>query len=226
MRLSVLRWIGDPLITRDVLRTLECMAPDPANKPRLVHWLREGYDREVPRVELRTALRALARAIQPRRYLEIGVRRGWSMAQVMAEAPTCRVIGCDPWIADYSGAPNSGEQWVRQELWHVVPYFTGRMTFISGYSQHDLAPVIRDQVFDLICVDGDHTGAGALADLRLCLPKVAREGALVFDDLVNASDVSGGLTLRNAWEMAQAEFEGFAWREYDGLVPVGVAYRV
>lgn len=216
--------MGHPVIRRVVLDTLERMAPDPANKPRLMAWLREGYDEGLIRVELRTALRALARVIRPQTYLEIGVRRGWSMAQVMAEALDCQVVGCDPWIAQYGGVPNHGEEWVRAELAHTVPGFRGTLTFVSGYSQRDLAPLIRDRQFDLICVDGDHTGAGALADLRLCLPKVAVGGALVFDDLVDAAD-DGGMTLRTAWETAKGEYPGYVWREYTGLVPVGVAYR-
>ncbi len=214
---------GSPQIALEVAELLGLMAPDMVNKPRLVTWLRRGADRGETRVELRSALRALARSLQPQRYLEVGVRLGWSLAQVAAECPACEIIGIDTWVSNYGGVPNWGPQWVTAELKRVVPQYRGRLELITGRSQEAL----RDRAlgpFDLICVDGDHTGTGALADLRLCLPLLTPGGALVFDDLVDAADAPG-LTLRQAWLTAQGEFSGYAWFEFNGLVPVGVVIR-
>ena len=222
----ILDLIGTGQVTQDVIRLLERMVPDPVNKPQLVDYLRRQMDRGKPAVELRTVIRALARKMKPNSYLEVGVRLGWSMAQVMAESLTCAIVGCDSWVVNYGGVQNYGAGWLRHELKRVVPEYAGILTLISGESQVELPLVTTRSEFDLICVDGDHTGPGALADLRLCLPMVAPGGALVFDDLVDGSDDNGAMTLRDAWRQAMSEHEGFTWHEFDGLVPVGVAVRV
>ena len=217
--------IGTGQVAQDVIRSLEMMVPDPVNKPQLLDYLRRQMDRGKPAVELRTVIRALARQMKPRSYLEIGVRLGWSMAQVMAESPDCAIVGCDSWVVNYGGVPNYGAGWLRQELKRVTPEYRGLLTFVNGESQKELPTVVVGRKFDMVCVDGDHTGPGALADLRLCLPMVAPGGALVFDDLVDGSDDNGAMTLRDAWQQAMSEHEGFTWHEFDGLVPVGVAVR-
>jgi len=216
----MLEWIGSPEITGATYATLTSMADDPANKPQLLAYL---ADESVPSYELRTIVRALARALQPRRYLEIGVRRGWSMAQVASECPTCEIVGIDPWVPAYGGVANPGAVFVEKEIARAAPAYVGRITFLDGPSRQWLAT--RLGTFDLITVDGDHTGSGAWHDLYHCLPLVAPGGALVFDDLLAVSDDGGLLTLRMAWERAQREFGGFTWHEYAGLVPEGVAIR-
>ena len=54
-------------------------------------------------VDLLTILQAIAQSLQPRNYLEIGVRRGRSLAVVAAAAPACDLIGFDLWMQDYAG---------------------------------------------------------------------------------------------------------------------------
>lgn len=212
---------GAPEITAATLATLELLADDPVNKPRLISYLTGPG----PHAELRTVVRSLARALQPRRYLEIGVRLGWSLAQVAAECPTCAIVACDVWTPNYGGVANPGPGFVRTEVARAVPQYYGHLVFVDGPSQKWLPTVTDGVTFDLITVDGDHTGLGAREDLRLCLPKVAPGGALVFDDLVDTSDDHGSLTLRGAWEWAKATFDGFAWHELAGMIPVGVAVR-
>ena len=218
---EVLRWIGSPDTLEATHRLLATMADDPVNTPGVLGWLRGGH------VELRSILRALSRAILPRNYLEIGVRRGWGLAQVAAEASSCNILGCDLWVPHYGGVENPGAGWVREELRRTVPGFRGRLDLHTGDSRAaEFAEHIAGRAFDLICVDGDHSGEGALADLRLCLPLLVPGGALVFDDLLPISDGgSGFLTLRDAWETVKAEFPGYAWIEYEGLVPIGIAVR-
>lgn len=205
--------LGRREIAESVLATLDALAPDPVNKPRLVEWLRDGVAANDGRFELRTALRALTRVLQPRSYLEIGVRRGWSLAQVAAEMPDVRAYGFDAWIEDYAGTANPGPGFVSAQLRSAVPKFRGQLELFHGNS-HDLLPlffqcvdlddaelarldVVRagedaPRAFDLVTVDGDHTATGAWWDLSDVAPFVALGGAIVFDDLVDFSDETSG----------------------------------
>lgn len=212
--------LGSLDITADVLNTLDLLAPDDVNKPPLLRWLLEGLEQNEPRIELRTAVRALARALQPSRYLEIGVRRGWSLAQVAIECPACAITGVDGWIPDYGDAANPGADFVIAEVRRVAPEFTGSLSFASDLRRLPLSD------YQLVTVDGDHRGWAAYVDLAHGLSRLAPGGALVFDDLVDKSDDGLPFTLRSAWERAQQEFaDGFTFCEYDGLTPLGIARR-
>lgn len=199
--------LGDPQVNAATLATLEAMAPDDVNKPALIRWIAEGLQNGERRWEIRTALRGLARVLQPRSYLEIGTRRGWSLAQVVSEAPHARIYSVDMWVDNYGGVANPGPGFLRQELARLAPDFQGEITFLSGNS-HDLLPQLfegglpdapapdelrrqfedRPHQFDLITVDGDHTALGAWWDLLDVMPHVAVGGAVVFDDLIDKSD--------------------------------------
>lgn len=201
--------IGTPQVNAATADTLEQLGDDEVNKPRLTAWLREGVARDEPRIEIRSALRAIARAIQPRSYLEIGTRRGWSLAQVLAEAPAVNVYCFDWWMQNYGGVDNPGPGFVRDEMRRVAPCHHGALHFLSGNS-HDTLPVFFQDVslgeaelnetdlirageaaprmFDLVTVDGDHTALGTWWDLMDVIPHIAVGGALVFDDLVDSAD--------------------------------------
>lgn len=201
------RELGNPAIARATITTLEALSDDP-HKAGLVQWLQEGCGSNDGRYEIRSLLRCLAKKLEPRRYLEIGTRRGWSLAQVLSETPACEVVSCDMWVTDYADAPNPGPNLVREEIARVTDA-TGTITFISGNS-HDVLPVLFGQApphhnipgtteaatligsgsmeFDLITVDGDHSALGSWWDLCDVMPHVALGGAVVFDDLIDWSD--------------------------------------
>lgn len=201
--------LGAPAILEDTLRTMEALSPDPVNLPPLLDYLKDGIAEADGRTEIRSTLRALARAIQPRAYLEIGTRRGWSLAQVAAECPGVRAWSVDCWIPAYGNVPNPGPGFVEEELERVAPAFLGRCHYLDGNS-HDLLPHFllgpsrppqssaeqaltrlseaRPRCFDLVTVDGDHTARGAWWDLCDVMPHVALGGAVVFDDLLDSSD--------------------------------------
>ena len=210
-----------PEIVAEVWLTLRAMGQDAVNKPGLLAYLGGPG----PHCELRTVLRALARQRQPDTYLEIGVRLGWSMVQVAAECPACDITACDVWVTDYAGTPNPGERFVRDELARVAPRHLGAIKFLAGSSREFLPELVRQQCrFDLITVDGDHTAAGARADLRDGLALLEFGGALVMDDLIDNAD--GGGSLLAVWRETQQHYTGFVWHELPGLIPVGVAERV
>ena len=206
---SIRALIGTRAVNAATADTLDALSPDSVNKPRLIEWLREGVQLDETRFEIRSALRAVARAIQPRSYLEIGTRRGWSLAQVLAEVPEVNAYSFDWWMEGYGGIENPGPGFVRDEMRRVAPGHRGALHFLTGNS-HDTLPVFFQEVqlgpveleetellrvgeaaprmFDLVTVDGDHTALGTWWDLADVLPHVAIGGALVIDDLVDSAD--------------------------------------
>lgn len=211
--------VGSPENLQATLDILQGLSPDQVNKPRLEDWLQEGIDRADGRWEIRSALRLLADLGQPRNYLEIGVRRGWSLAQVLVASPRTQAVGIDIWVPAYGDVPNPGPDFVLEELQALG--LRPRVEWISESSHTVLARIIStSRRFDLITVDGDHTGPGATADLEAAYQLLSPGGVIVFDDIVDASD--GGYTLREAWERSKRP--NVQYVEYAGLNPVGVAF--
>jgi predicted O-methyltransferase YrrM len=130
--------------------------------------------------DIRTLLSYLANKFEPKNYLEIGVRRGFSMAMVAARCPECDIYGFDLWKANYAGVPNPGPEFVEQEIKRFN--HTSKLALISGDTAITLEAFFDDNPdleFDLMLVDKE----GPLNDLRLCLPRLAKGGYLVTDDL-------------------------------------------
>lgn len=195
------------------LATIQAMAPDPVHGPRLTAWLQEHATRQTGQWELRSALRAIATVIKPERYLELGVRRGWSLMQVLDACPEVEATGVDLWIPNYGDVPNPGANFLYEEINKVVPA-AKKLVFLTGTSA-EIVPQLG-QTFDLIAVDADDTAAGVTRDLENCYPLLRVGGALVCDDLLPG--------LREVWEAAKRP--GFEYLECDGIVPCGIALRV
>lgn len=156
------------------------------------------------RLDLRLAIAWLAEVSQADRYLEIGVRRGFSMSSFASVRPEATVYGFDMWVKNYTGIDNPGPDFVRDELAKVG--FRGDATFTSGNSHVTVPiffgkqkPTLRDRLagrtlryagpeFDMILVDGDHSILGAYQDLTDVMPHIRVGGVLVFDDI--APDLS------------------------------------
>lgn len=140
--------------------------------------------REWRYVDIASALAAATELLRPSSYLEVGVRRGRSMAIVAARAPKCLIIGVDMWQPNYAGMENPGPDHVRAELAKVG--FAGDLELLTGDSHRVLPRLFSqrpDLTFDLITVDGDHSPRGAARDLRDVLPRLRIGGVLVFDDI-------------------------------------------
>ncbi len=157
------------------------------------HLYRKSMIEGIPYWDVRVSARVASRVIQPATYLEIGTRRGWSLAQVFAEIPEVRAYVVDMWVPGYGGNQGSPE-FVQNKMQAVVgSEHTPCIEFIAGNS-HDVLPAFfADQLslkqgpapkeFDLITVDGDHALQGAWWDLYDLFPRVAVGGAMLFDDL-------------------------------------------
>ncbi len=186
--------------------------PDPYAR-RLI----DGYQRAVARfgrdwryVDLWSILYAYARLARPKTYLEIGTRRGHSLAAMWTGAAEhagheMTVVCCDRWIAGYAGADNPGPEFVRAQMERIG--FRGRLEFLSG-SSHELLPAcFRDHTdgFDLMTVDGDHSRDGARADLLDVGDHLRLGGLLAFDDINHPQH----LYLGDVWREVMSGRSGF-----------------
>lgn len=175
-----------PACLRQVITVIARLEPDDYIRYLLAYY-RAGLERfgDAWRyADIVTVLMAAAKLAQPRNYLEIGVRRGRSMAMVAATCPSCDIVGFDLWARDYAGMSNPGPDFVRAEMSKLG--HTGRLELITGDSHETLPRFFsehRDAFFDLITVDGDHSKQGAAQDLRDVLPRLKVGGIIVFDDI-------------------------------------------
>lgn len=162
--------------------------------------------------DIRSLLLYLAKRYKPKSYLEIGVRRGFSMAMVAMGAPTCHITGVDMWVANYGAVSNPGAKFVETQLRSLG--IENKLYFLNGDSGPILSELFDSNPklkFDLILVDASHTYEGVLKDLRNCLPRMA--GFMVVDDLVPDSGVE------QAWlEVKQTSEREFYSQDNIGLV--------
>lgn len=167
-------------------------------------------------------LHGAAKTLQPRNYLEIGVRRGRSVCAVARACPGVNIAAFDIWAPNYAGMENPGPDFVRSEL--RKHGHTGTITFMDGDSHQTVPDFFRRnpaQTFDLITVDGDHSEAGAIDDLRNVIPHLAVGGVLVFDDISHP----GLPHLRAVWERTRQEFPFLSTFEF-GETGYGVAFGI
>jgi predicted O-methyltransferase YrrM len=134
--------------------------------------------------DLLTLLRATASVTKPKNYLEIGVRRGRSLAVVASTYPAVNIYGFDLWMQNYAGMENPGADFVKAEMKKLN--HTGQLTLVSGDSRETVPQFLTqhpDLYFDLITVDGDHTEEGARRDLENVLPRLKVGGVILLDDI-------------------------------------------
>lgn len=162
-------------------------------------WIRQGLQANDGRAEIRTLVRAAARVIVPRMSVEVGVRYGWSTAQIASEADGA--IACvDIWEKDYAGLPTKGPHYARSQVEKMAPQGNGSvysLTFYNGDSHMLLPGVVHDLPYfpngkgtkeiDLAVVDGDHTAVGTWWDIVDLMPYIAVGGALIMDDLFDTA---------------------------------------
>ncbi len=162
-------------------------------------------------LDIVNVLYAASKALQPKRYLEVGVRRGRSACAVARGCPTVDIVASDMWVANYAGMENPGPSFVTEELKRHG--HRGALAFMDGDS-HVLLPKLfakrPDLQFDLITIDGDHSEAGAYRDLCDVVPHLAPGGVLVFDDISHPTLPH----LLGVWRKVVEEHPGLSAYEY------------
>ena len=115
-----------------------------------------------------------------RRYMEIGVRDGDSLRCVIENATALEVVYmCDTWGSEYGGTGRGDHSHIDRML-DGLAFFGGRV-YLTGDSKETL-PNLSHAWADLILVDGDHSEAGAQADLENCQRFLSQGGRIVFHD--------------------------------------------
>jgi predicted O-methyltransferase YrrM len=230
---------------RFVLRVIKSLLADPNWTAPIIEAV------ESKRIETRCFISWLARELQPKTYLEVGVRRGFSMAMVAGRSPDVEIYGFDLWAPDYAGSPNPGPGFVQSELRKIG--YEKRVHFINGDSHLTLPAFfqatgrglnrlksrwgfkVKPRSFDLITIDGDHSLLGAYQDLLDTMPYCAIGGAVVFDDILPGSlgssegeaDPHRWGDLLGVWRAIQRHFPNFRYFDYLSDPPgVGVAVRI
>ena len=172
--------------------------------------------------DMSTVLFGIATTIPIDSYLEIGVRRGRSLAIVGATAPRCSIVGFDLWVQNYAGVENPGPDFVRAEMAKVG--HKGTLTLVDGDSKRTVQDYFHDNpntYFDLVAVDGDHSLQGATVDLRNVIPRIKIGGVLVFDDICSQEHPY----LQGVWQRQVVQSGRFACYSFTE-VGLGVAFGV
>ena len=172
-------------------------------------------------LDMTTVIRYLAKAMQPKRYLEIGVRKGSSLALVFSASPNSEIWGFDIWNSEYAGETNPGIEYVIREMMKFGD--VSKINLIKGDSRKTIPEFFNDpanpQMFDLILIDGDHHFEGALTDLRNVINHLSPGGILVFDDFLNESCPR----LMEVWNIIKNEYPNLIFKEFYSGTGVGVA---
>ena len=112
---------------------------------------------------------AIARILQPKSILEIGVRFGYSAAAFLYGSPEATYVGIDNDSESFGGV-RSATDWARK----ILP--TGQTQLIIGDSQ--ALTRFPGGIYDLIHVDGQQNGDGTYHDMELAV----KQGRVVLVD--------------------------------------------
>ncbi|TAK53262.1 MAG: hypothetical protein EPO22_15915, partial [Dehalococcoidia bacterium] len=88
-----------------VLGVLDKLTPTPEIEGQTLFykWAQAKFREQWQYADVTNVLAAASLLLQPKSYLEIGVRRGRSSAVVGALAPDCAMYAFDVWLRDYGG---------------------------------------------------------------------------------------------------------------------------
>jgi glycosyltransferase involved in cell wall biosynthesis/ADP-heptose:LPS heptosyltransferase/Flp pilus assembly protein TadD/predicted O-methyltransferase YrrM len=202
--------LADPAVKERVLGIIGRLTPD-AYLPGNIECHRRAVEHGEGWFDSLVFLNWYAHAFKPRNYLEVGVRRGRSIAQVAVESPGTACYGFDMWIPNYSGQANEGPLFVNRELNTLG---VARLPLFVVGNSHETLPLFFSKPeyprsFDLIFIDGDHTYAGAKLDLDLAFEHLAPGGVLLFDDIRHVSHPE----LWPLWQEYKARFPQYLFLE-------------
>ena len=132
---------------------------------------------------------ALAKLIQPRSILEVGVRFGYSAQSFLFAAPTATYIGLDkdePSWGPYKGVPRHWAHAVLRARYPDIELCTWGID-----TQTENARDLLLMKFDMVHIDADHSFAGALHDMQTFWPFCRR--VMIVDDTAEIPEVASAV---------------------------------
>lgn len=129
---------------------------------------------------------AIAKLIQPKSILEIGVRFGYGAQSFLMGAPHASYMGLDadePSWGEYQGIPR---EWATTRLCEQFP--TSCIATHRFNTQTDDAAKLDLPFVDMVHIDGDHSFNGALKDMTTFWPLCER--VMVVDDYIEIEAVA------------------------------------
>jgi predicted O-methyltransferase YrrM len=240
----------NPRTLYDVRQTMQEYFSDDQdeNLQTILDIYQEAIDGGIPYWDIRTCARVASRVLKPKNYLEVGTRRGWSLAQVLSETPDVTTYVFDVWIENYASAQGNPRS-VLNKMQQVTGT-TPKIEFINGNSHDTLPQFFNNQIelhfgippreFDIITIDGDHSLIGAWQDLYDVFPHVRVGGMILFDDLEYGGERAdypsqyerppmpdGVQTLRDVWHKLHAMYPNFVFIDCSRLrYQAGIAIRL
>jgi predicted O-methyltransferase YrrM len=124
---------------------------------------------------------------RPIQYLEIGAFHGanlLSFAQTFGTHPETKLHCIDPWEDHEEYSEYKGQQEGNFKIFKDVLRTNNleEKTIIHrGYSNQQI-PLLEDNYFDIIYIDGNHNPENVLEDAVLSFRKLKQGGFLIFDD--------------------------------------------
>lgn len=124
---------------------------------------------------------------RPIRYLEIGVYHGanfLSFAKTFGTHPESELHCIDPWEDHQEYSEYKGQQEANFEVFQKVlkeNQLENKTILHRGYSNQQI-PLLEDNYFDVIYIDGNHNPENVMEDAVLSFRKLKVGGYLIFDD--------------------------------------------
>lgn len=127
---------------------------------------------------IKDCLRKIGR---PATYLEIGCCEGHSLYRIMETGLVSHAVAVDTWGDQHGGTGRNSPAHVTELLGDMM----ANVMLLTGDSKAILPAIRPRPFFDVIFVDGDHSAAGARADMDNSLPLLNVGGFMVVDDIDN-----------------------------------------
>ncbi|MEM8596603.1 MAG: class I SAM-dependent methyltransferase [Pseudomonadota bacterium] len=114
------------------------------------------------------------------RILEIGSFEGRSAVHFLRTFPRAHLTCVDPW-QPYAGIPDYTAQHEARFDANTAPY-ADRLRKFKGASQRFFVEEAREEIYDIVYVDGDHSVNGAMVDMIGATSRLKDGGVLLLDD--------------------------------------------
>lgn len=158
----------------------------------------------------------LVRFMRPRRLVELGVHWGTSyfafLQAALDEKLDSECVGIDTWRGDGHTGPY-GEDVYKNVTDTIARFFASQRTRLLRMTFDEALLHVEDGSAELIHIDGFHTYDAVAHDFETWLPKLARNGVMLFHD--TADDTGYGSA--KFWDELSKKHHSFAFTHSWGL---------